>query len=61
VTAEHYVSFATMDPDKARDMEMQKEALAHMSKEEGNKLTNGFDKYRSFTSETMWTSVSFGE
>ena len=56
---EHYVSFAAMDPDKTRDMAMQKEALAQMSKEEGRKLTNGFDKYRAFMGETMWTSVSF--
>ena len=56
---EHYVSFAAMDPDQARDMEMQKENLAQMSKEEGVKLTNGFDKYRTFMSETMWTGVNF--
>jgi hypothetical protein len=56
---EHYVSFAAMDPDQARDMEMLKETLAQMSKEEGVKLTNGFDKYRTFMSETMWTGVNF--
>jgi len=58
---QHYVSFAAMDPDKTRDTQMQKEALAQMSKEAGQKLTNGFDKYRSFVNETMWTGINFGK
>jgi hypothetical protein len=57
---QHYVSFAAMDPDKARDMQMQKEALAQMSKEETNKMTNGFDKYRTFLNTQMWTRIDFG-
>ena len=58
---EHFVSFAAMDPDKARDLKMQSEALAQMSKEEGRKMTSGYDKYRSFMNETMWTGVNFGK
>ena len=58
---EHYVSFAAMDPDKARDMDMLKESRAQMSKDEGRKLTDGFDKYRNFVNQTMWTSVNFGK
>jgi hypothetical protein len=58
---QHYVSFAALDPDKARDMAMQKEALAQMSKEEGAKLTNGFDKYRTFLNTQMWTGVNYGK
>ena len=58
---QHYVSFAAMDPDRTRDMQMQKEALALMSKEEGNKLTNGFDKYRTFLNTQMWTRIDFGK
>jgi len=50
-----------MDPDKARDLKMQSEALAQMSKEEGRKMTSGYDKYRSFMNETMWTGVNFGK
>jgi len=50
---EHYVSFAAMDPDRTRDMQMQAE--------EGRKMTDGFDKYRNFMGETMWSSVSFGK
>jgi hypothetical protein len=56
---EHYVSYAAMGPDKARDMEMQKEALARMSKDDGRKLTDNFDKYRTFMGEAMWGAVSF--
>lgn len=59
ILGEHYVNFAAMDPNKTRDMQMQKEALAQMSKEEGVKLTNGFDKYRNFMGEAMWTEVNF--
>lgn len=59
ILGEHYVNFAAMDPNKVRDMQMQKEALAQMSKEEGAKLTNGFDKYRTFVGEQMWTDVNF--
>lgn len=58
---QHYVSFAAMDPDKARDMDMQKESLARMSKEEGAKLTGGFDKYRTFLNTQMWTGINFGK
>ncbi|HEX3431201.1 MAG TPA: hypothetical protein VHT03_09965 [Rhizomicrobium sp.] len=59
ILGEHYVNFATMDPNKDRDVKMQNESLAQMSKDEGRKLTNGFDKYRAFMGEAMWTSVSF--
>jgi hypothetical protein len=57
---QHFVSFAAMDPDKTRDMAMQNEALARMSKEEGAKLTGGFDKYRTFLNTQMWTPINFG-
>jgi len=58
---QHFVSFAAMDPDKTRDVAIQNEALAQMSKEEGNKLTNGFDKYRTFLNTQMWTRIDFGK
>ncbi|MGH6878728.1 MAG: hypothetical protein ACREHV_15310 [Rhizomicrobium sp.] len=58
---EHFVSFAAMDPDKARDIAMQNETLARMSKEAGTKLTNGFDKYRTFLNESMWTGIDYGK
>ena len=58
---QHFVSFAAMDPNKARDMKMQEEGLAQMSKEAGENLTNGFDKYRTFMNETMWTDINFGK
>ncbi len=58
---EHYVNFAAFDPDKARDMQIQKENEAQMSKDANQKMTNGFDKYRSFTNEQMWTPVDFSK
>ena len=60
IIGQHFVSFAAMDPDKTRDMTIQKEALAQMSKEAGNKLTGGFDKYRTFLNTQMWTGIDFG-
>ena len=60
IIGQHYVSFAAMDPDRARDMAMQSEALARVNKEEGAKLTNGFDKYRTFMNTQMWTNIDFG-
>lgn len=60
IIGQHFVSFAAMDPDKARDTAMLKEALAQMSKEAGNKLTGGFDKYRTFLNTQMWTGIDFG-
>lgn len=60
IIGQHYVSFAAMDPDKARDVAMQNEALAQMSKSETDKMTNGFDKYRTFLNTQMWQTMNFG-
>ena len=58
---QHFPSISVMDPDKARDQAIQKEALAQMSKEAGAKLTGGFDKYRTFVSDEMWTEVKMAK
>ncbi len=58
---EHYPSLAAMDPDRERDMAIQKEALAQVSKSASDKLTEGFDKYRTFESDEIWTEVNFNK
>jgi hypothetical protein len=54
---QHFPSTAVMDPDKTRDVAMQKEFEAQMNKAASAKLTGGFDKYRSFEADEMWTEV----
>jgi hypothetical protein len=61
IIGQHYVSFGAMDPDKARDMAIQEEALARMSKSATDTMTNGFDKYRSFLNTQMWQTIDFGK
>jgi hypothetical protein len=56
---QHYVSMAALDPNKERDMAMQKEAEAAISKsamavEQGERA-----KYRTIVSTRMWTGVDF--
>ncbi len=58
---EHYPSLVNLEPDKARDMAMQAEALAQVSKEAGEKAVAGFDKYRTFVSDEIWTDVEFAK
>ena len=55
----HYPSLAMMEPDKARDQAIQKESLAHMSKEAAEAQVAGYDKYRTFVSDDVWTTVEF--
>jgi hypothetical protein len=58
---QHFPSGAAMDPDKSRDQAIQKEMEAQMSKAASAKLTGGFDKFRSFESDEMWTEVKMAK
>jgi hypothetical protein len=40
---------------------MLQESLAQMSKEKGEALTNGFDKYRSFVRDGYWQVMDMGK
>ena len=55
----HYVSMAMLDPDKARDMAMEKEADQAMSKTAAATEQEVRAKYRTTVREEMWTSVEF--
>jgi len=56
---EHLTSFAQLDPNKKRDLEMQKTLEAMVPKSEDDAAVAGFDKYRVFTGTEMWQAVEF--
>ncbi len=55
----HYPSLANLDPDKARDQAMLAEGRKQMSDDEGRKMVEGYDKYRTFVSDDIYTGVEF--
>jgi hypothetical protein len=57
--AQHYPSLAALEPDQARDEAIRKEGLAIVSKEKGEAMVAGYEKYRSFVGDGFWTSVEF--
>ena len=58
---EHYVSMAALDPDKTRDVAMDKEAESMFPKTamEAEQANRG--KYRSMVSQEMWGDIDFGK
>ncbi|MGH7024639.1 MAG: hypothetical protein ACREEB_13770 [Caulobacteraceae bacterium] len=55
----HYPSLASLEPDKTRDLAMMAEGRAAVSKDKEAAITAGYDKYRTFVSDEIWTSVDF--
>jgi hypothetical protein len=58
---QHYPSAAALDPDQARDQAIDKEVKARFSKEQSDKIIEGYDKYRSFEADDMWTQVDMSK
>jgi len=58
---QHFTSLGMMDPDRERDMAIQKETEAQLSKEASSKMTSGFDKYRTFETDEVWTEVNMSK
>ncbi len=56
---QHYPSLSALDPDKARDVAMTKEGRALISKEQQDKATAGYDKYRTFESDEFFTGIDY--
>lgn len=56
---EHLPSFAVLDPNKKRDLDLQKAVEAATSKSETEAAVANFDKFRVFTSQEMWQQVEF--
>ncbi len=55
----HYTSVAMIAPDKARDQSIEKEILATMSKEAGDAAVAGYEKYRQFLDDALWTEITY--
>jgi hypothetical protein len=51
----HSPTAATLDADKARDQALDKEIYAAFSKEAGKAAVAGYEKYRTFVDDAMWT------
>ncbi|HEY3636679.1 MAG TPA: hypothetical protein VGK90_00910 [Rhizomicrobium sp.] len=58
---QHFPSAAMLDPDQARDQAIDKEIKARFSKEEQDKIIGGYDKYRTFEADEMWTEVDMSK
>jgi hypothetical protein len=59
VLIQHYPSLASLEPDKARDMALLAESKALEPKEKSDSRIAGYEKYRTFVSDDIWTSVDF--
>jgi hypothetical protein len=57
----HYPSLSALEPDKARDQAIEKENYAAVSKEKGQALVAGFDKYRTFMHDGFWQVMDMGK
>jgi hypothetical protein len=55
----HYPSLANLDPDKARDLALRDEGRKALSDADARKMIDGYDKYREFVSDDIWTSVQY--
>ncbi|HEY1448874.1 MAG TPA: hypothetical protein VGF33_10075 [Caulobacteraceae bacterium] len=56
---QHYPSLANLEPDKARDTAMIAEGKAIEPKEKSDARIAGYEKYRTFVSDEIWTGVEF--
>jgi len=56
---QHYPSLSALEPDRARDTEMMKEGRAMVSKEQQERQTAGYDKYRTFVSDDFYSGIDY--
>ncbi|MGN6820709.1 MAG: hypothetical protein ACTHJR_18795 [Sphingomonas sp.] len=54
----HFTSAAMLEPDQARDQMIEKEILARFSEADGKAAVAGYEKYRSFIDDGMWSEVT---
>ncbi len=59
ILIEHYPSMATMDPEKTRDMAMDKEAEQFLPKAQLPSVSAERAKYRTILSQEMWSVIDF--
>jgi hypothetical protein len=56
---EHLTSFASLEPNKKRDQDMQKAIEAQLPKAQADTMVAGFEKYRTFVGNDMWQTIEF--
>jgi len=54
----HYTNAAMLEPNQARDQMIEREILAKFSEEEGKAAVAGYEKYRSFVDDGLWSEVT---
>ena len=57
----HFPSFAMLAPDKARDAMIEKEIVATFSEEAGKTAVAGYEKYRQFLDDGLWSEVTIAK
>lgn len=57
----HVPSTALLDPDQARDQQVQKEMYSGFSKEKGQEAVRGYEKYRTFLDTGNWRVVTMAK
>lgn len=55
--ATHVTSASMLEPNKARDQAIEKEILAKFSKQDGDAAVAGYEKYRQFLDDSLWTEM----
>jgi len=53
----HFTSAAMLEPNKERDQMVEKEILAKFSKKDGEIAVAGYEKYRQFLDDGLWTEM----
>jgi hypothetical protein len=57
----HSPTSANLDPNKERDLAIEKEMYAAFSKEQGDKAVAGYEKYRTFIDDAQWTAMDMAK
>lgn len=57
----HLTSAAMLEPDQARDESIEKEVLATFSDEQGKAAVAGYEKYRQFLDDGLWSEMTFAK
>lgn len=57
----HFTSAAMLEPDQARDQMIEKEILAKFSEADGKAAVAGYEKYRTFIDDGLWSEVTMAQ
>lgn len=57
----HFTSAAMLEPDQARDQMIEKEILAKFSEADGKAAVAGYEKYRTFIDDGLWSEVKMAQ